>query len=180
MMTKIFLTGEIQIGKSTVINRTLGLLQEKAGMNITVGGFRTYFGPDRRLPDRLLYMNAATESKIYSEANAVAMFVEGVPPYVLTDKFNTYGADLVRDSRNNADLILMDECGSLEKDALEFQEQILQALTEKTPVLGVIKLSSSGWTDLIRNHPQIELITVTKENRDFLPDLLAGRFGDAL
>jgi nucleoside-triphosphatase len=167
MMMKIFLTGEIQIGKSTVINKTLALLK------ITPGGFRTYFGPDREAPDRLLYLNAASEPKTYHDQNAIAVFAKDKPPYVLTEKFNTYGAELVRSASENASLILMDECGSLEKDALQFQNEILKTLAGETPVLGVVKPVSGGWTDFIRRHRQVKLITVTEDNRNSLPYLLA-------
>jgi nucleoside-triphosphatase len=45
-MKHIFLTGEIQIGKSTVIKKTLTLLK------LEYGGFCTYFGSDRPSPCR--------------------------------------------------------------------------------------------------------------------------------
>jgi nucleoside-triphosphatase len=163
----IFLTGEIQVGKSTVIAKTLSLLK------ITPGGFKTYFGPDRGLPDKLLYMNSASESNVFREENAVARFFEGKPPQSLTRKFDTYGVDLIRSARTGSNLILMDECGSLERDALVFQKEVIDTLDGNTLVFGVVKLASEGWTDRIRNHPKVKLITVTKENRDALPQILA-------
>ena len=87
-------------------------------------------------------------------------------------KFNIYGSKLIRDSRNKADLILMDECGSLECEAYEFQDEIINTLNGQKPILGVVKLASKGWTDAIRNHPNVKMITVTKENRDYLPEKL--------
>ncbi|MBU2703486.1 nucleoside-triphosphatase [Sporomusaceae bacterium BoRhaA] len=163
----IFLTGEIQVGKSTVIAKTLSLLK------IPPGGFKTYFGPDRELPDKLLYMNSATEPKIFRKENAVARFFEDKPPQVLTRKFNTYGVELIRSARASSNLILMDECGSLEQDALVFQKEVIDTLDGNIPVFGVIKLASKGWTDRIRNHLNVKLIIVTKENRDALPKILA-------
>jgi len=163
----IFLTGEIQVGKSTVIAKTLSLLK------ITPGGFKTYFGPDRELPERLLYMNSGSEPKIFREENVVARFFRDQPPRILTEKFNTYGAELIRSARVDPGLILMDECGSLEREALIFQKEVMDTLAGNIPVLGVVKLASSGWTDQIRNHPKVRLITVTRENRDALPAILA-------
>ena len=59
-MTHIFLTGDIRIGKSTVIRKALLLLKppDYAGKPF-FGGFRTYFGPDRTDPDRFLYRRTA-------------------------------------------------------------------------------------------------------------------------
>jgi Predicted nucleotide kinase len=163
----LFLTGEIQVGKSTVIAKTLSLLQAD------YAGFKTYFGSDRSLPNKLLYMCAAAEPYAFKEENAVVRFSAGQPPEVLTAKFNTYGAMLIRSARSRSQLILMDECGSLEREAFVFQREIINTLDGNIPVLGVIKLASTGWTEQIRNHPQVKLITVTKKNRSALPGILA-------
>jgi len=162
----IFLTGEIQVGKSTVITRTLSVLDIKSG------GFRTCFGPDRESPDRLLYMNSATEPQVYDLKNAVVRFTKGKPAQVLPNKFDILGTELIRSARANKKLIIMDECGSLEQDALVFQKEIMDCLDDNIPVLGVVKLSSCGWTDLIRNHYKVKLLTVTRENRDTLPQII--------
>ena len=163
----IFLTGEVQVGKSTVIAKTLSLLK------ISFGGFKTYFGSDRESPDKLLYMNYAPEPKVFREENAVARFFKGKPPQVLTRKFNTYGVELIRSARADSNLILMDECGSLEREALIFQKEVIDTLNGDLPVFGVVKLVSNGWTDRIRNHRKVKLITVTQGNCDVLPAILA-------
>ena len=162
----IFLTGEIQVGKSTVIAKTLSILK------ITPEGFKTYYGPDRESPNRLLYMNSARKPKSFREEDAVVRFFEGKPPQPLT-KFDIDGVELIRSARSSSKLILMDECGSLERDALAFQKEVIDTLGGDTPVFGVIKLASKGWTDRIRNHPKVNLITFTKENRDVLPPIIA-------
>lgn len=163
----IFLTGEVQVGKSTVIAKTLSLLK------ITPGGFKTYFGPDRDSPNKLLYMNSAAEPKIFRKENAVARFIEGRPGQALTRKFDTYGVDLIRSAKTSSSLILMDECGELECDALVFQNEVIDTLDGSMPVFGVLKLASGGWTNIIRNHSKVKLLTVTLENRDDLPQILA-------
>ncbi|MBW9150735.1 nucleoside-triphosphatase [Clostridium estertheticum] len=166
----IFLTGEIQIGKSTVIVKTLDLI------NKTPKGFQTYFGLDRGCQNKLLYMNSVSEPKVFREENAVARFSDGYPPNALTEKFDTYGVELIRTARAESNLILMDECGNLEQDAFVFQKEIIDALDDNVPILGVIKLVSRGWTDIIRNHLKVKLILVTRENRDGLPQILVNYF----
>lgn len=162
----IFLTGEIKIGKTTIIKMTIELL------NKSYGGFKTYFGPDRDLPNRLLYMNSITEPKIYSEEYGVVRFSKDSKPQVIDNRFDTFGVELIKQAVENKELIIMDECGRLERDSLVFQNQVLKALELDIPILGVIKLDSSGWVDQIRNHPLVELITVTEENRNELPKIL--------
>ncbi|MFA9463927.1 MAG: nucleoside-triphosphatase [Velocimicrobium sp.] len=166
----IFLTGEIQIGKTTIIKKTLFLLSKKEG------GFCTYFGLDREMPNRWLYMNDASLPNIYQKDHAVACFHAGYAPLTLIDQFDVFGAELIRKAKDKADIIIMDECGSLEEEAFCFQEEVLNALDGDIPVFGVIKLSSTGWTEKIRSHPKVKLFFVTKENRDALPEKIAREF----
>ena len=42
----LFLTGSVQIGKTTALNKTLELLK------VTPGGFSAYIGEDRKSPRR--------------------------------------------------------------------------------------------------------------------------------
>jgi len=163
----IFLTGEIQVGKTTIINKTLKQLKK------SYGGFKTYFGPDRGAEDRLLYMNRADEPNLFTTDHGIAVFKKDGFPQADTTKFNTYGVELIRRAKaTNKAMLVMDECGNLECDALSFQNEILKSLSDDHPILGVIKLSSSGWTDRIRAHSKVTLIMVTRDNRDKLPHLL--------
>lgn len=166
----IFLTGGIQVGKSTIITQTLKQL------NYGYGGFKTYFGPDRCCDNRLLYMNGADEPNCFAESCGIAVFKENCFPQADTAKFNTYGVALIRRAKANGAMIIMDECGNLECQALEFQHEILKTLDEELPVLGVIKQDSSGWTDMIRNHHKVKLMTVTRENRHDMPAMLVNYY----
>jgi nucleoside-triphosphatase len=163
----IFLTGDIQIGKSTVIRKTLALLQAD------FGGFCTYFGPDRENPDRRLYIRDAALPPVYDEDHMIARFYPARPPQVFPEVFDRLGVKFIREGQKSKRLILMDECGRLERDALAFQNEVLGALDGKTPVLGVVAKSAGDWADRIRRHPKVRLITVDSDNRNSLPALLA-------
>lgn len=166
----IFLTGEIQIGKSTVIKNTLKLL------NMSYGGFKTYYCCDRNLPNKELYMNSYSEPYVCAEENIVVRFKEGKTPLVDVCKFDLYGSQLIKTAMDSTDLIIMDECGFLERSAKEFQKQVIYALNGLKPVMGVVRLSSTGWTDAIRNHPNVKLIEVSLKNRNYLPEIIADCF----
>lgn len=160
----IFLTGAVQSGKSTVIEKVL------AGLDATVGGFRSGSGPDRHKAERWLYLWDAAGAPIYDEAHRVACITPD-ERRSFPDRFDALGCEaLLRAADSGADLILMDECGFLERDAAKFQAEVLRTLDGDIPVFGVVRLRSSGWTDSIRNHPNVTLITVTEENRDDLPE----------
>jgi nucleoside-triphosphatase len=163
----IFLTGEIQIGKSTVIKKTLAIL----AMNY--GGFRTTFGADRANPSRCLYIHEASAPPEFDAEHVVVRFRENGPPVSLPERFDALGAEYIAHARAHTPLIVMDECGSLERNAVHFQQEILSALDGGKPVLGVVKKDAVGWTDRIRNHPKVMLLTVNEDNRDALPEYIA-------
>ena len=165
-MKHIFLTGSIQCGKSTVISRVL------EGWAGAVGGFRTGFGPDRACPERLLYLWSAAEPARYDQAHAVVWFFDGRPPEAIPGRFDALGTACLAGAPA---LWVMDECGRLERDALAFQRAVLEKLEGDTPVLGVVREGFPGWTKAIVTHPNVELITVTEDNRDALPALLLAR-----
>lgn len=139
----VFLTGEIQIGKSTVINKTTALV------NKNIGGFQTYFGPDRGLPNRRLYMNPAAESKIIREENTIVQFREEKSPLVQSGKFDTYGVKLIQNARKESSLIIMDECGNLERKAILFQGEILDTLDGEIPIIGVMEIHRGHFSSFI-------------------------------
>lgn len=173
-MTHIFLTGDIRTGKSTVIRKTLLLLKPlDHARKPLFSGFCTYFGPDRTNPDRFLYLNDASSPPVYDEQHAVARFIKGRAPEAFPGRFDALGVKLISEARKNARLIIMDECGGLEREAFAFQNEVIGTLEGGIPVLGVVKAGSAGWTDKIRRHPKVRLLTVDRANRDVLQLLIA-------
>ena len=159
----IFLTGNVQVGKSTVIDKVLD------GLNVTVGGFRSGSGQERHENGRWLYLWDAGRAPVCDEVHRVA-YITPEERQSFPEQFDRLGCDALRHAKTSGvDLILMDECGFLERNAAKFQAEVLDTLDGDIPVFGVVRLRSSGWTDAIRNHPKVTLITVTEENRDELP-----------
>ncbi|MEG1515926.1 MAG: nucleoside-triphosphatase, partial [Clostridia bacterium] len=75
-------------------------------------------------------------------------------------------------ARALGEVIVMDECGRLERDATAFQAEVLRCLNGDKPVLGVVRENAGGWTQCILSHPRVRLTRVTPENRDALPGAL--------
>lgn len=169
-MKHILLTGEIGVGKSTVIRKTLSHL------NMTYGGFCTYFGEDRASADRCLYIGDAAKPHLCTEENAVVRFVCGKPPEPIPQRFDLLGAALIQTAGRNAQIIIMDELGRFERDALVFQSAVLEALNGDVPVFGVIKKTAAGWVDIIRRHPCVSVIDINMDNRDHMPAEIMSRF----
>ncbi|HJJ60050.1 MAG TPA: hypothetical protein O0Y08_04230 [Methanocorpusculum sp.] len=158
MKKHIFLTGERQIGKSTAVSKALQML------NVTPGGFRTAGANVKEdgSSDVMLYPAEVRPEDGQKAAHRMPDKREAYP-----EIFDTYGASLLK---RPAKLILMDELGFLESDAKTFQQTVFETLDGATPVLGVIRNKKTAFLDAVRARDDIILLTVTKENRDFIPE----------
>lgn len=160
-MTHLFLTGEVQVGKSTLIQRLLA-----AHPDWQAGGFRTVTrwqgrqGSVHLIPARA-GMEACTADNCVGLRDLVVM-----RPVSRPEAFDRIGPELLRPGW--ADLLLMDELGTMERQAQAFCGAVLGALDGSLPVLGVIKPRSSALLDAVRAHPRVRVVTVTRENRDEL------------
>lgn len=167
----IFLTGEIQIGKSTIIRQVLDRL------NVKAGGFLTEFDGNRSAWPKRLYMRAIPTNPLNENSCLAVLMRENERPRIYLDTFEVFGVHLLREAMEHAPLIVMDECGRLEGEAALFQETVLKALESPKPILGVVRqLPYASWLDNIKAHPSVTLVTVTRENRDGLGEKLAKLF----
>ncbi|MCK4546860.1 MAG: DUF2478 domain-containing protein [Candidatus Eisenbacteria sp.] len=161
-MAKIFLTGPVRIGKSTVIRRVL------ENLPFSVGGIRTQrvdVDPGRR---RFVLIDCITGA----EFEFARRCPEGMD--VDTEVFEKAGVEAIRRAMDGADLVLLDELGRMELGARKFQRAVFEALDSGKPVLGVIKPESNAFLDAVRSHPGVVVLQVSKENRDSLVDVVLG------
>lgn len=163
----IYLTGDIQIGKSTAINRALEL------MSITPGGFRTIFS-NRQSESRRLHICPAAGTQKMNDGNTVVEFSPG-GLRIFPDRFDSLGSELLRAAREDSSLIIMDECGRFEKNSPGFIDEVYRCLDCGKPILGVLREWEISWLERIKSHPDVHLITVSAENRDSLPEIIAAQ-----
>ena len=164
MSKHIFLTGDVQVGKSTVIQKVL------SSFDGSVGGFRSAFDARRNEAERWLYLWDAAETPVPDEAYGVVRFTDRYRSEVFPDRFNELGGGALRRAKEKGvSLILMDECGRFEGSAEEFRREIFSALDGDIPILGVVRQGAHGWLDDLRAHPNVTVLTVTLDNRDTLP-----------
>ena len=86
--------------------------------------------------------------------------------YPFPQVFDTLGVSIILRSKTYSDLLCMDELGFFEQEAICFQNAVLQCLEESIPVFGVVKEKPVPWLDAIKNHPAVEIISVSEENRN--------------
>lgn len=159
----IFLTGAMQIGKSTVIGKTMALLPQK------LGGYRTVSSEPDADGNRSVHLVAVGGQP--SDENRVGVRFAGHGCRADPDAFDRLGCEALS---RPCELILMDEIGVMEKSAHRLSESILQRLDGSVPVLGVLqKRAETPLARAIREHPSVTLVEVTEENREKLPETLA-------
>lgn len=158
----IFLTGSIQVGKSTIIRKVVEEL------NIDTGGFKTAAGNYSEDGGSDIFILGYNEPlKNCNTDNRVAhRFGKNYPRAFASypEIFDTIGCKLLES--NNCQLIIMDELGFMEADAFEFQRAVLSCLDGSIPVLGVIKPMETSFLNSIRLREKTHIIQVDELNRD--------------
>lgn len=161
----LFLTGEKQVGKST-------LLWKLAGMAGSTAGFRTV-RTNEFLGGRFsVHMLAAGKADQPGEENL--LFVCRSESLEKDGRFDALGCALLADTAGAA-LIVMDELGPNERGAKAFQRAVLDTLDGSVPVLGVLQRAESAFLASVAAHPDVDVVEVTCENRDELLSMLAKR-----
>lgn len=163
----ILLTGEIQVGKTTVIKRFL----DETGL--TADGFRTYWKPSEDGGTDLFirpYGDPKADGLVFRCAHRL-----DCRRWVYADAFDM-AADAFMHDCGKKDIVIMDELGFMETEAHAFRRAIMERLNKDKPVLGVIKPRSTPFLDGIRALPNVETVLVTTENRDCIYSTLAERY----
>ena len=158
-MTHLFLTGQKGAGKSTLIR---GLLAEETGR---LGGFFTV------RHEGGVYLLPAAKERTFTPESLLFRCGHGGDPA----RFDDLGCAALADTAG-CRLLVMDELGPHEAEAVRFQAAVFRALEGDIPILGVLQQAESEFLHRIARHPQVTVLTVTEENRDaLLPELLRWR-----
>ena len=178
-MKHLFLTGDIQVGKSTLLQKWL------SEIDCSTGGFYT-----RKVPEgEHIYVrifpalrsdspNGISDTSGFTEDNAL-FDCTGRDVLDYTERFDRLGSALLRDTADK-DLIIMDEIGLRENQADLFCSTVLDTLNGTVPVIGVLRKlmpgehneQDPGLIDTILARSDVSVIEVTKDNRDALADTL--------
>ena len=159
----IFLTGEIQVGKTTVIRNFLSQI------DLSADGFITYWEPAFGV-DRMLYLSpystdvqSVKRYLVTSDYEHKLSRTEKIEKIVSV--FDTHGTEILRNS-GKLDVIVMDELGFMESKAKNFQNVVMQHISGVVPILGVIKPAQTEFLNAIRSHSSVKICEVTVDNRD--------------
>lgn len=164
----IFLTGEKQVGKSTLVRRLIQSTERKVCGLKSVSIFEN--------GDRNVYLFPAAETNLTSENGVLGgvcrnhHVVERHP-----ENFDKYGVSLLSEIPSGS-LVVIDEIGNMEAEAKLYSKAIVEILERKDIlVLGVVqKMARTELAQSIREHKGIRLFEVTPENRETLYGTIKG------
>ena len=182
----IFLTGKIQVGKSTILRSILedhpdwqlkGFFTKwirrgpsnKAGLYIFPADRETIFNVQDYLDNIDEDDCPLLDPDLLKSENLLAEFSSDnyKKKCVHTEAFDLWGKKLLSDKKK-ADLIIMDEIGIFEDGSKDFLKAVTTILNGSTPVMGIVSARKGDVTYAVENSPNVEVIEVTKENRDKL------------
>jgi nucleoside-triphosphatase len=163
---RLFLTGNPGVGKTTLIRAVVQRLK-----GITCAGFYTEETRQggQRTGFRLVTLDEqkgilATVGRKKPTVGKYSIRVETFEKLVLLqlDPITT-----------PADLYVIDEIGKMELLSRQFRIRIVELLAQPTNLLATITKRGNEFTDQIKRRTDIEIIEVTRQNREELPEELA-------
>lgn len=162
MIRHLFLTGEKQVGKSTLLRRLL------SAFALSPSGYET----------RLWQMDGERRGYLFHSFSPIEPYQNDCPCSLrlaqrrsipVLPVFEEIGSASLRAALCDAQpVILMDELGKLERDARCFEEAALSCFDGGKPVLGVLQKGEYPLKQAILARPDVCCLTVTPENRDAL------------
>lgn len=170
MYKNIFLTGKTKVGKSTLLQNTLAKLEGQFTGFVTVPEMKGKF------LSGFLMIPWEHKDRHYAPLY-IAKHMPDDRWVAVTESFDISGTEILDNCLNkNPNLIVMDELGFFESNALAFQSKVHQCLDSSIPVLGVIKPIGTPFMNSIRGRKDVFILEVTEENRQeqqkILEDLL--------
>jgi nucleoside-triphosphatase len=118
---------------------------------------------------------------IEGEEGMLASIDRGKPPAVGNytvhgEEFETLAVPQIEMVFAHADLYVIDEIGRMELLSEKFRQSLLDLMARPSNLLATIALKGKGFIEQLKGRNDIELIQVTRENRDQLPREIADAY----
>ena len=163
-MKHIFLTGEKQVGKSTLWKKVLEQSE------LFCSGFQTmeYLIDGQFRGYRLHCLGPVPES--FGNDVPISVFLRRKVHLPVPESFEIFGTALLQLALETGGYIMMDELGTFEQNAPKFRQAVVDCLDGNCHVLGVLQKADDPFLQEILQRPDVQVFTVTPENRDALPE----------
>ncbi len=169
MGKNIFFTGNPGIGKTTVIKRIVTKIR-------FAGGFYTEEIREGSVRKGFKIINLEGKEGILASKEIASRYRVGKYGVNISD-LEQIGVKSILDALKNNEkrLIVIDEIGKMELFSVRFQDAVIKALESKKKVLGTIPVKTIPFIERIKVKTPVDIILVTIQNRDSLPDEILSR-----
>lgn len=164
MAKNILLTGKPGIGKTTLIRKIAKALPGKAE-----GFYTEEIREDKkRVGFRIID---------FKGNKGILAHVKVKSPYrvskykVNIEDLERIGIAAIKRAIQEANYIVIDEIGKMEMASDNFKKVLIEALDSPKPVIATIMQKPTLFVDKIKERKDVEIIKITKENRDNLTEL---------
>jgi nucleoside-triphosphatase len=165
---KLFLTGNPGVGKTTLICAITERLE-----GIMCVGFYT---EEKRQSGQRTGFRVVTLDGQEGTLASLGRQKPTVGKYSIhVEKFEKLVLRYLDPVTTSADLYVIDEIGKMELLSRQFKIRITELLAEPTNLLATISKKGNGFIDQIKRRSDIEIVEVTRKNRDELPEEIAGK-----
>jgi nucleoside-triphosphatase len=159
MKRALLLTGQPGTGKTALIKEAL------ARTRVQGGGFYTEEIRTGRIRQGFRIVTLDGQEAILAHVSISSPYQ--VSKYrVDTDALDRVGVAALRQALKESDLVVIDEIGKMELLSPQFKEAVTQAIDSGRRVLGTIMLNPHPFADEIKRHPEVEVLLVTRDNRN--------------
>jgi nucleoside-triphosphatase len=166
---RLLLTGLPGIGKTTVIRATVENLS-----SVRCAGFYTQEvrHQGQRTGFRIITLDGS-EGTLASIDRGRAPTVGRYTVHV--EEFERLALPLIDAEITTADLYVIDEIGKMELISRAFRDKLIDLLARPASLLATIAKKGKGYIEQIKGRNDIEIIEVTRENRERLPRQIVAR-----
>ena len=165
---RLFLTGNPGVGKTTLICAIAERLE-----GITCAGF--YTEETRQSGQRTGFRIVTLDGREGTLASLGRQKPTVGKYSIHVEEFDKLVLPLLNPVTTPADLYVIDEIGKMELLSRQFRIRIIELLAQPTNLLATITKKGNGFVDQIKRRGDVEIIEVTRKNRDELPEELAGK-----
>jgi nucleoside-triphosphatase len=170
---RLFLTGNPGVGKTTLIRAITERLED-----VTCAGFYT---EEKRHRGKRTGFKVVTLDGREETLASLGGRKPTVSKYSIhVEEFEKLVLPELDTAISPADLYVIDEIGKMELLSRHFRRRIIELLAQPTNLLATIAKRGRGFIEQIKDRTDVELIEVTRNNRDELPEKLARKIKIAL
>jgi len=173
MKRLLFLTGQPGVGKTTVLLRVADTLKDKG---YKLGGMIS-----REVREQGTRVGFEIRDFHTGQKGWLAHIRQTSGPQVgkyrvNLDDLKNIGVNSILNAIKNTDIIIVDEIGPMELFSQAFRDAIFQAAESTKPLLGTIHFRAQHpLIDTIKTRNDVEIFTVTNENRQDIHNLIIAK-----